>query len=197
MHAYNCSSRTVFCCAELRQNKWRHGLIFGRPISGKGRFIPIYMQRWNSQVIYSFSSQECKNGKSSINLVVFFLLKIKKGTVLFFNIKIKTKWTEDRLATVVLFPFFIPFQERVHTFSYNERLVWTTKLFSCICVVTKIILPMKIWMVGWWGESLVEHCTLQKQNPEQLFIYHYFWRKPTVFRKCWMSFLFNLAYHFW
>ncbi len=30
--------------------------MFGRPISGKGRFIPAHMQRWNIQVTYALFS---------------------------------------------------------------------------------------------------------------------------------------------
>ncbi len=40
--------------------------------------------------------------------------------------------------------------------NYNERLVWITELFSCICDITKIIPP--------WRERLFEHCTSQAQN---------------------------------
>ncbi len=73
--------------------------------------------------------------------------------------------------------------------NYNKRLVWTTKLCSCICDITKIIPPTKIWMVSGWGECLVEHSTFQNRNPVWVFfISLYFWWKPTVFRKCWMSF---------
>ncbi len=36
--------------------------------------------------------------------------------------------------------------------NYNERLVWTTKLFSCICDVTNIIPPTEIRLVGGWWE---------------------------------------------
>ncbi len=28
--------------------------------------------------------------------------------------------------------------------NYNEQLIWTTKLFSCICDITKIIPPTEI-----------------------------------------------------
>ncbi len=35
--------------------------------------------------------------------------------------------------------------------NYNEWLVWTTKLFSCICDNTQLILPTGIRMVGWGG----------------------------------------------
>ncbi len=61
----------------------------------------------------------------------------------------------------------IPFQ------NYNERLVWTTKLFSCICDITKIN-PAYRNLNGWggWGERLVEHCTFQNRNPVQVFLYH-------------------------
>ncbi len=36
--------------------------------------------------------------------------------------------------------------------NYNERLVWTTKLFSCICDITKINPANEIRMVGGWRE---------------------------------------------
>ncbi len=36
--------------------------------------------------------------------------------------------------------------------NYNEWLVWTTKLFSCICDITKLIPPTEIRLVGGWGE---------------------------------------------
>ncbi len=77
--------------------------------------------------------------------------------------------------------------------NYNEQLILTTKLFSCICDITKIIPPTEIWMVGGRGERLVEHCMLQNGNPARVFISLYFWWKPIVFRKCWMSFSFHLA----
>ncbi len=35
--------------------------------------------------------------------------------------------------------------------NYNERLVWTTKLFSCICDITKINLAYGN-SNGWWVE---------------------------------------------
>ncbi len=38
--------------------------------------------------------------------------------------------------------------------NYNERLVWTTKFFSCICDITKIIPPTEIRLVGGWGRML-------------------------------------------
>ncbi len=46
--------------------------------------------------------------------------------------------------------------------NYNERLVWTTKLFSCNCDITKI------------GEQRagVEHCMFQNRNPVRVFLYH-------------------------
>ncbi len=43
----------------------------------------------------------------------------------------------------------------------STTVVWTTKLFSCICDITKIIPPTEIRLVGGWGEHLVEHCTFQ------------------------------------
>ncbi len=66
----------------------------------------------------------------------------------------------------ISFFFFIPFQGLL-----SERLVWTTKLFSCICDITKIIPPMEIRLVGGWGERLVEHCTFQNRNPVRVFLY--------------------------
>ncbi len=32
---------------------------------------------------------------------------------------------------------------------YNERLVWTTKLFSCICDITNC--KSHLWKFGWLG----------------------------------------------
>ncbi len=63
--------------------------------------------------------------------------------------------------------------------NYNERLVWTTALFSGVCDITKLpirisfkwIPPMEIWMVGGWGEHLVEHCTFQNLNLVLVFLY--------------------------
>ncbi len=50
--------------------------------------------------------------------------------------------------------------------NYNKRLVWTTKLFSCSCDVTKLNPAHGIFFF------LVEHCTLQNQNPVRVFLYH-------------------------
>ncbi len=33
--------------------------------------------------------------------------------------------------------------------NYNERLVWTTKLFSCICDITNC--KSRLWKFEWWG----------------------------------------------
>ncbi len=81
--------------------------MFGWPISGKGRFIPAHMQRSKIQVVYSFSSPECKNGKSSIILgFSFFWKSEKRKKELFsyfsvFNIKLKNEWSEDTLISKI------------------------------------------------------------------------------------------------
>ncbi len=73
--------------------------------------------------------------------------------------------------------------------NYNEWLVWTTKLFSCICDVTKIN-PANGNSNGWGvGRTLGWALHVSKSKPGAgVFISLYFWRKPTVFRKLWMSF---------
>ncbi len=58
------------------------------------------------------------------------------------------------------FVFKNPFQELQRT------LVWTTKLFSCICDITKIILPTETLMFG-----LVE-LSFQNQTPSKLLANH-------------------------
>ncbi len=57
--------------------------------------------------------------------------------------------------------------------NYNEWLVWTTKLFSCICDITncKSRLRKFEWLGG--GGRLVEHCMFQNRNPVRVFLYHY------------------------
>ncbi len=57
--------------------------------------------------------------------------------------------------------------------NYSERLVWTTKLFSCICVISQEINPVYGNSNGWRvGRSLIEHCTFQIQNLVQVILYH-------------------------
>ncbi len=55
--------------------------------------------------------------------------------------------------------------------NYNERLVWTTKLFSCICDLTncKSRLRKFEWLAG--GEN-AWLSTFQNQNPVRVFLYH-------------------------
>ncbi len=65
--------------------------------------------------------------------------------------------------------------------NYSKRLVWTTKLFSCICDITNC--KSRLRKFQWLGGGrLVEHCTFQNQNPAGagVFISLYFWWKPTV-----------------
>ncbi len=80
--------------------------------------------------------------------------------------------------------------------NYNERLIWTTKLFSCICDITKINIAYRNsngWQVG---RTLVWALHVSNWNPVRVFLYDcIFWWKPTVFRKLWMSFSFHLAYN--
>ncbi len=58
--------------------------------------------------------------------------------------------------------------------NYNEQLVWTTNLFSCICDITK--LNPAYWNSNGWGggggRCLVELCTFQNQNPVLVYLYH-------------------------
>ncbi len=54
----------------------------------------------------------------------------------------------------------------------NKWLVWTTKLFSCICNITKINPTYgnsNCWRVG---EHLIEHYNFQNRNPVRVFLYH-------------------------
>ncbi len=82
--------------------------------------------------------------------------------------------------------------------NYNERLVWTTKLFFCICDITKIN-PAYGNSNGWQvGRTLGWALHVSKSKPSAgVFILLYFWRKLTVFRKFWMSFSFHLACNAW
>ncbi len=56
--------------------------------------------------------------------------------------------------------------------NYNERLAWTTKLFSCICDITncKSRLLKFDWLAG--GENACLERTFQNRNPVQVFLYH-------------------------
>ncbi len=54
--------------------------------------------------------------------------------------------------------------------NYNERLVWTTKLFSCICDITNFKSAYRN-LNDWGGGRLVEHCTFQNRNPVRVFLY--------------------------
>ncbi len=66
--------------------------------------------------------------------------------------------------------------------NYNEQLVWTTKLFSCIGDITnfKSHLRKLQWLVG--GETLDSALQVSKWKPSAcFFISLYFWWKPTVF----------------
>ncbi len=57
--------------------------------------------------------------------------------------------------------------------NYNERLVWTTKMFSCICDITNC--KSCIWKFEWLGGGggrLVELCMFQNQNPVLVYLYH-------------------------
>lgn len=47
----------LLCCTEMRKNWWRHRLIFGWPVSGKGHL----MWKSNIQGVYPFSTPEHKN----------------------------------------------------------------------------------------------------------------------------------------
>ncbi len=67
--------------------------------------------------------------------------------------------------------------------NYNEWLVWTTKLFSCICDVTKN--KSRIQKFEWWGvgRTLGWALHVSKSKPGAgVFISLYFWWKPTIFR---------------
>ncbi len=73
--------------------------------------------------------------------------------------------------------------------NYNERLVWTTKLFSCICDITnfKSRLLKFEWLGG--GGRLVEHCMFQNWNPVRVFLYHCISDGSQLFSE-------NFGYHF-
>ncbi len=72
--------------------------------------------------------------------------------------------------------------------NYNERLVWTTKLFSCICDITNCKSRLlKFELLA--GECLVELCTFQNRNPVQVFLYHCIFDGNQLFSE-------NLGCHF-
>ncbi len=56
--------------------------------------------------------------------------------------------------------------------NYNERLVWTTKLFSCICDITNFKSRLRKFEWSVVRRTLVEHCTFQNRNPVRVFLYH-------------------------
>ncbi len=102
--------------------------------------------------------------------MLFHFLNFSQCVVCMFGHKKIYKVTNLKVHSKGRYIFFFFFKSLFK--NYNERLVWTTKLFSCICDITKINPAYEIRMVGGWGERLVEHCTFQNQNPVRDFLYH-------------------------
>ncbi len=90
------------------------------------------------------------------------------GPSLCLGIKISTEFTNLKVHSKGR--YFIFFKSLFK--NYSERLVWTTKLFSCMCDITRIN-PVYGNSNGWRvGRSLIEHCTFQNQNLVQVIIYY-------------------------
>ncbi len=100
--------------------------------------------------------------------MLFHFLNFSQCVVSMFGIKMIYKVTNIKVHSKGR--YFVFFKSLFK--NENARLVWTTKLFSCICDITKIIPPTEIWMVGGGVERLVELCILQYRNPVQVFLYH-------------------------
>ncbi len=96
-----------------------------------------------------------------------------------------------------------PLQREIFLFkslfkNYSERLVLTSKCFP-LFVTSQIVNPAYWNSTGWQvGRTLDWALHVSKSSPSAgVFISLYFWWKPTVFRKFWMSFPFHLACNVW